>query len=573
MIIRFFSMNKSLFNIALTGALLLLLGSTVAVKAQQSRDTANQVTITIQHADFLERVTADTANSIMKLIGNVALKQGDNQLFCDSAYLDLDKNYVEAFGNVRIVQPGSNVQSDYLRYTGNTKQAFLKGNVSLTNGKDNLWAEELNYNTGTKLATYAQGGTLQTENTSLSSNGGAYNLNTKDARFTGEVYVTDPQYSTQSEDLGYNTATKVVTFFGPSVVTNDKSELRTAAGTYDTRNEVAHFTSRSSIQNQEQYIEANRLDYNRITGEGLAVGEVVALDTVQKITLYSDRATYNEISRVLLATEQPVLKKASENDSLFIRADTFYSAPVTALAAIQPVPKDTLTASADTVKQAAAREKKSRKKRTADTAAALSVAPPQPADTSVPRFFIGYRHVRVFSDSLQARCDSISYSQADSVLRLMGDPVAWSRQSQITGDTILLFTDSSRVRRLYVPNNAFLAARSGPEKAELFDQVQGRTLEGFFNDSSELEHALVWPNAETIQFVTDDAKRYIGVSQAAGERIRIYFENGAIRHIVYEQDATQTLTPLPQADLPAMRLSRFKWREKERPKSRAELFE
>ena len=566
-------MNKSLFNIALTGALLLLLGSTVAVKAQQPRDTANQVTITIQHADFLERVAADTANSIMKLIGNVALKQGDNQLFCDSAYLDLDKNYVEAFGNVRIVQPGSYVQSDYLRYTGNTKQAFLKGNVGLTNGKDNLWAEELNYNTGTKLATYAQGGTLQTENTSLSSNGGAYNLNTKDARFTGEVYVTDPQYSTQSEDLGYNTATKVVTFFGPSVVTNDKSELRTAAGTYDTRNEVAHFTSRSSIQNQEQYIEANRLDYNRITGEGLAVGEVVALDTVQKITLYSDRATYNEISRVLLATEKPVLKKASENDSLFIRADTFYSAPVTALAAIQPVSKDTLAASADTVKQAAAREKKSRKKRTADTAAALAVAPPQPADTSAPRFFIGYRHVRVFSDSLQARCDSISYSQADSVLRLMGDPVAWSRQSQITGDTILLFTDSSRVRRLYVPNNAFLAARSGPEKAELFDQVQGRTLEGFFNDSSELEHALVWPNAETIQFVTDDAKRYIGVSQAAGERIRIYFENGAIRHIVYEQDATQTLTPLPQADLPAMRLSRFKWREEERPKSRAELFE
>lgn len=565
---RHFSILPSCCTKALSGALLLLLGTVFSAIAQLPPDTSNQITITIQHADFLERAAADTSGYVMKLIGNVVLKQTDNQLFCDSAYLNMDRNNVEAFGNVRIVQPGTNVQSDYLRYTGNTKQAFLKGNVSLTNGKDNLWAEELNYNTGTKLATYALGGTLQTENTTLSSNSGAYNLNSKDARFTGEVYVTDPQYETQSEDLGYNTGTKVVTFFGPSVVTNDKSVLRTSRGTYDTRKEVAHFTSRSSILNAAQFIEADQLDYNRHTGEGLAVGDVVALDTAQKTTLYSGRATYNEISGILLATEKPVLKKQSGSDSLFIRADTFYSAPVSALRIIQPLKKDSVTA-ADTLLPKAKKKEKVRKLQAADT---LAIAP-APADTSAPRFFIGYHHVRVFSDSLQALCDSISYTQTDSVLRMMGNPVAWSRNSQITGDTILLFTDSSRVKRLFVPKDAFLASRSGPEKAMLFDQVQGRSLEGWFNEAGEMDHALVWPNAETIHFVTDEEKRYIGVSQAAGERIRIYFEDGAIRHIVYEQEATQTLTPLSQANLPAMRLSRFKWREAEKPKSRQELFE
>lgn len=563
-------MTQSFYNKALAGALLLLLGIATQATAQAGKDTAGKVTITIQHADFLERSATDTANYVMKLIGNVALKQADNIMYCDSAYLNMDKNNVEAFGNVRIVQPGSNVQSDYLRYTGNTKQAFLQGNVSLTNGKDNLWAEELNYNTGSKQATYAQGGTLQTENTTLSSNSGAYNLNTKDARFTGEVYVTDPQYETQSNDLGYNTATRVVTFYGPSVVTNDKSVLRTSRGTYDTKAEIAKFTARSSILNAEQFIEADSLDYNRNTGFGLAAGNVVALDTTQKITLYSGRAAYNEISRVLLATEKPVLKKQSEQDSIFIRADTFYSAPVTALHLVQPRPTaDTTTPVTDTLKAQTTRKEKIRKTRPVDT---LS-APPLPADTSAPRFFIGYHHVKVFSDSLQARCDSISYSQADSILKLMGDPVAWSRRSQISGDTILLHTDSSRVKRLFIPNNAFIAARSGPEKADLFDQVQGRSLEGYFNDKSELEHAVVWPNGETIQFVTDDDKRYIGVSQAAAERIKIYFDEGAIRHLVYELEPTQTMTPLPQANLPAMRLSRFKWREGERPKSKEELFD
>lgn len=544
--------------------MLLLLLSCLQALGQAPRDTGNQVTITIRHADFLERATTDTASYVMKLVGNVALVQGSSQLFCDSAYLNLEKNNVEAFGNVRIVQPGANVQSDYLRYTGNTRQAFLQGNVSLTNGKDNLWAEELYYNTGTKLATYALGGTLQTENTTLSSNSGSYNLNSKDARFTGEVYVSDPQYNTQSEDLGYNTVTKVVTFYGPSVVTNDKSELRTSKGTYDSKREVAHFTARSSILSGGQYIEANLLDYDRKTGYGLAVGNVIALDTTQQITLYSGRASYNEISRVLLATEKPVLKRQNETDSLFARADTFYSAPVTALHTLQPGRKDSAVQAADSAAKKPVRKVK--------RPALDSVAAPVPADSTAPRFFIGFHHVRVFSDSLQARADSISYSQQDSVLRLMGSPVAWSRHSQVTGDTILLFTDSGRLKRLLVPNNAFLVSRSGPEKADLFDQVQGRTLEGIF-ENNEFRFAEVWPNAESIHFVQDEEKRYVGVSQAASERIKIFFEKSGISRIVYEQDATQTLTPMQQANLPAMRLSRFTWREKERPKSKAELFE
>ena len=172
---------------------------------------------------------------------------------------------------------------------------------------------------------------------------------------------------------------------------------------------------------------------------------------------------------------------------------------------------------------------------------------------------------------MQAVCDSISYSVKDSVLKMMGKPVAWSRASQITGDTILLYTDSTQLRRLFVPVNAIVVSRSGPEKAKLFDQVQGKSLTAYF-DSGKIEHMVVFPAAETIYFPKDDNGAYLGVSQAQSERMKIYFQNGNIHRIIFEQEIKQTMTPIQQANLPAMRLSRFQWLESKRPASKAELF-
>lgn len=532
----------------------------------QKADTANRVPIEIVAGNNtnLEFITTDSGG-ITKLINNVALKQGETLMYCDSAYIDRDKNNMQAFGNVRIVQTGgTEVQSDYLKYTGNTKKAYLKDNVSLTDGKNNLWSNELEYDVGTRIGTYTQGGTLQSETTTLSSNRGMYNANTKDTRFTSEVYVTDPQYTVTSEDLGYNTESRIVTFFGPSVVTSDKSVLHTSSGTWDAKNEVAHFTDRSSIINAEQFIEADQLNYNKKTGYGTAKGNVVAIDTIQKTTLYCGYVQYNQRSRKSLASVNPVMKKMNGEDSLFIRADTFYSAPVR-------IPKkDTAHNKTKTASRETRMEKKQLGKNIIETVVADEDT--LTADSKAPRYFTGYHHVLVFSDSMQAKCDSISYSQADSTMRMMYDPVAWSRNSQISGDTILLYMDSSKLRRAYVPNNAFVVSRSGPIKAQMFDQVQGKTLTAYFENNA-IHEVVVWPNAESIYYSRDEAGAYLGVNQAQSERMKVFFDSSDISRIVLEQDIKQTMTPMTQVSIPSLRLSRFQWFEDKRPKSVKELFE
>jgi lipopolysaccharide export system protein LptA len=559
-------------------------------------DTANKINIQILPPTQLILGSRDSMAEVTRLVGTVHLRQDDNDMTCDSAWFNIGANNVEAFGNVRIVQPGgTQLQSDYLRYIGDKKQAYLRGNVKLEDGQNSLYSEDLTYNLGTKVAVYEHGGTLQSDATTVSSNKGNYNVKTKDARFTEEVIITDPEYNTTSEDLGYNTGTKVVTFFGPSpsTVINDKSVLVTKGGTYDTKNEVARFTKRTSLTSKEQFIEGDRIDYNRHTGYGNATGNVIAIDTLQHTVQWSGFASYNERTRVLLSTLNPVLLQRNGKDSLYIGADTFYSKP-DMRGRIVPGIKNSKTGK-DTTGTVETPPKRKRAKDVkpnlppADTATSRSgfslfgrennktitrkpEAEEPMADSTAPRYYIGYHHVRIWSDSLQGRCDSISYSEKDSVMKMIGDPVVWSRRSQITGDTILLFIgDSNKINRLYVPNNAIIVSLAGPDSADLYDQVQGKSLTGYFENNTITE-MLVKTDAHSIYYAKDDSGFYIGVNQSESERMRIFFKDEKIQRILFIQEVTQIMTPLDQANLSDMKLSRFKWLEDKRPKSRSELF-
>ena len=302
----------------------------------QSRPDSNArktTSILILGNEMGEYIQQDSANVVHKLLWDVKLLHGSDTLYCDSAFFYKNKNSVEAFGDVVVRQAdGTEAFAEYMRYQGNTRVVYMKGKgmteVQLSDGKENsLWSKEIEYNLNTKTGKYKNGGFLQTKATYLTSNTGTYNLKTKDARFQGNVDVSDPEYHAVSTDLGYNTDTRVALFFGPSVVSNDKSILYTTNGVYDTKNRIAHFTDRSSILNDAQYIEGDTLDYNRNTGFGRARGNVIAIDTTQKSTLYCGEAHYNEIRKTLLAVDKPLMKTINGKDSLFIKADTFFSEP------------------------------------------------------------------------------------------------------------------------------------------------------------------------------------------------------------------------------------------------------
>ncbi len=576
--------------------------------AGQATDTADKIRINIDRTENIIHFETDSGK-FNKFVGNVILRQGTDTLYCDSVYQNATTRNFEAFGDVKIAQMGGTQgTSDYLKYTSAQKVAFMRGNVSLTDGKNNLKCEELTYNLDSKIAQYDNWGVLHNDSTRVISKTGTYFVKEKNARFKGSVMIDDPEYNIKSEDLLYNTDSKVTQFFARSTVVRDNgnSILMTSKGTYDGIHGIAHFADHSAIWNNGQYIEGDSLYYNKETGYGLAEGRVISIDTVQHSTMYCGHAEYFQKKRILWATVKPVLEQVNGKDTLYMRADTFYSAPMVKVAP----PKagnntDTANmqrtgANADTAKKnkefddallkptvhkakykipnaktdtidvakKPGKKKKNKKGAVIQSAVAVDTAT---ADTTAPLYFIGYHHVLIFSDSLQGRCDSVSYTRSDSTIRMIYNPIAWAHNSQITGDTILLMLDSSRLRQMYVPNNAFVISQSGPEKAQFFDQVQGKTMTAYFKNN-QISKMLVWPEAQSIYYPKDDKGAYIGVDQSSSVKMLVFFEDQKITNIKFDEDVKVTMTPFEKADIPNMKLGKFKWLIKERPVSKEELF-
>lgn len=652
---------------------LLLVFSAHKSKGQQSQADTGKIQIHIIRAERIVYNQTDSGE-YHKFIDSVILQQGTDTLYCDSAYQNSKTKNFEAFADVRIAQTdGTQGTCNYLKYTAQQKLAFMQGNVSLTDGKNNLKCQELTYDLATKVGVYDKGGELHNDSTTVTSNYGRYNVKDKEAHFTGHVIILDPQYNIYSEDVVYNTETKVTRFYAKSTVVRDsgRSILQTSNGYYDGKNGIAHFVGHSSIWSDGQYIEADTLNYNKQTGIGIADGHVISIDTTHHSTMFCGHANYNQKKRTSLSSIKPVLMQVNGKDTLYMRADTFYSAPMEKglvsgsardrfnqtlktgngtlpIADIPPLAgrdtiagakSDTLTWSAvrtempdyalaaplsdteftmqrrrnvsrdcivsdkkpsvdsvkhltatKTKKEGRASSKRKKGKASAQTTenekAAWTIPPPKlkgkksvnpaadttSADTTAPLYFIGYHHVLIFSDSMQGKCDSISYTRSDSTIRMMYDPIAWAHNSQITGDTILMFLDSSELRGMYVPDEAFMVSQSGPEKAHLYDQVQGKTLTAWFK-KNEVDSMLVVPNAESIYYSKDDSGAYLGVIQVKADLMRVYFAEQKLKKIKYEKDVHKTLTPLEKADLPNTKLSRFKWLTEQRPKTKEELFE
>ncbi|TAG08882.1 MAG: OstA family protein, partial [Sphingobacteriia bacterium] len=130
----------------------------------------------------------DSANTFVSLAGKVQLRQGKTLFYADSAVLNRQLNTLEAFGNIHINDADSiHTYSQYLRYLGKEKKAFLKNKVRLTDGKGVLTTEELEYDVTVKIGTYLKGGKVVNKKSTLTSQEGYYYGETKDVIFKRKV--------------------------------------------------------------------------------------------------------------------------------------------------------------------------------------------------------------------------------------------------------------------------------------------------------------------------------------------------------------------------------------------------
>jgi lipopolysaccharide export system protein LptA len=532
-------------------AMLGLLASTIVYAQAPIKDTSRHgKMITIISADRENFQQIDSLTQVLSLAGKAKVQQEKTIFEADSIALNQLTNILEAFGNVHINDNDSiHTYSQYLKYVGKEKKAYLNKKVKLTDGKGVLTTEELVYDEQTKIGIYYKGGKVVNGKTILTSTEGYYYGETKDVYFKQNVFLKDSGFTVKTDTLLYNTKTGITTIVAPSTIVSGKQTIKTKDGYYDTKSKKAFFNQRPIIDDSTYTFVADKIAVDDKSGLSEYDGNAVyRTKDSTGYDLIAGNIKANRKTNALLATQKPLLLIKQPQDTTYITADTLFTSKLSELVKSRTVPvvRDSVKGKMPMTKN--------------------------PKDSSADRYFEAYFNVRIFNDSLQAVCDSMFYSGEDSVFRLFKNPIAWAQKNQITGDTMYLFVQNKKPERLYVFENA-MSIQKLTDK--YFNQIKGTTINGFFLDG-KIDHLRAKGNAETVYYGVDESNKYLGVNKASCDVIDMYFEqkkDGASpQKIVLRNNLEGTAYPMRQINHEELRLRKFKWLENLRPKSKFDIF-
>ena len=515
---------------------LLFFSITGFAHAQQASDTSQPVEIIRSNNLYWKKINETTELQILS--GDVRLRQGTSTFYCDSCVLNNTGKTFEAFGNVRIIDNDTaRASSNYLRYLIDTKMAHLTGNVKLTDGHATLNTSSLDYDMANKIGTYRNGGRVVNKKSVLTSREGIYYTDLRDIYFKGNVELKDPAYYLKSDSLLYNTETQKARFIAETYIRDSSNRvIETSEGIYDIAQNRAEFFSRTNINDGSMTASADNVASDDKSGIIQLEGRAVVRDTAKGTVILADKIFVDRKTDAMLATRKPLMIIKQDDDSIYVTADTLFSARLTELYKNDSV----------MLKKLGLKEK-----------------------DSTNRYFEAFRHVRVFSDSVQSVSDSLFYSFKDSTFHLYYDPVVWSRKSQVTGDTIYLYTKNKKADKVRVIENSLMVSEIEPG---VYNQVKSSRMDGFFKEGT-LDSVRAKGLAESVYFLQDDDSAYTSVNQTSSDAIDVYFQKGEIYKVVFRSDLKGTLYPVSQKRPESMRLPDFKWLIDRRPKTKYDLFE
>jgi hypothetical protein len=240
------------------------------------------------------------------------------------------------------------------------------------------------------------------------------------------------------------------------------------------------------------------------------------LDSANHVIITGDYGYYNELEDKALATRNAVMMQISENDTLYLHADTLRADPI--------------------------------------------------EDTEY-RIIRAYHNVKFFRHDFQGRCDSMVYDLKDSINTFYKNPIIWANLNQMSAGTIRLYTRNKTVYKAEMIDNAFVVA---PEDTAAFNQIKGRNMTGYIRNN-ELYRIDVEGNGQTIYYPKDEDE-VIGVNRAESSNLTLLLENRKVVGIVMRSAVSGNMNPPLILEAESTRLQGFRWLEEFRPKRMEDIF-
>jgi hypothetical protein len=308
---------------------------------------------------------------------------------------------------------------------------------------------------------------------------------------------------------------------------------------------------RSLIDDSTYTFTADDMAFDDSTGLSEFSGNAVyrGKDSAEGYDLIANNIKTNKKKSAFLATQKPLLLIKQGKDSIYVTADTLYSAKLSELIKTRKVP--------------IIRDSSMHKP-------VIKIGKDKAAkDSSTDKFIEAFYHVRIYSDSLQAVCDSLFYSMEDSTFRMFKEPVAWAQSNQISGDTLYLYLANKKPERMFVYENA-MALNKADSSADFYNQLKGNSINALFTDG-QINFMRAKGNAENVYYGLDDFKHFTGVNKSEAEMIDIFFEDNKPQKVVFRNNLSGNAYPMRQVNHEELKLRNFKWQDDRRPKSKYEM--
>lgn len=268
--------------------------------------------------------------------GHARFLHNDTYLLCDSASWNVDSKFIEAYGNVQVIQNKTMLKSDEMFYWIDESRAQFRGPLVELFDKDGntLRTSRLNYNTKDSVAVFEYGGALKDKDGGvIESSSGTYDG--KESLFTFEerVEVYMDTIELKSQTLRYFTEEEKAYFGKNTYAWRGNGFLRADAGWYDRRNQIVHFADHVFMFDPTYDAWAEEVYYDQRNGAADLYRNAQVLDSTNKSIYLGDHLKYmpaqDSLSQRGLLTGDPAIIYFGENedhvvDTMYTRADTFY---------------------------------------------------------------------------------------------------------------------------------------------------------------------------------------------------------------------------------------------------------
>jgi lipopolysaccharide export system protein LptA len=474
--------------------------------------------IIVENSDFADVNQTEVPDALL-LTGNVRVNHDGVIMTCNKAYYFQKENYIKAFGNVQLVQGDTLfLNSKYAEYSGNVKKAFATGDAVMSSPDATLVTDTINFDRNTQEVFYNTKGTITNLKNTLVSKSGRYFVAEKKFQFLTAVTITNPTYVIKSNHLDYYSNSGHSYLLGPSTITSKANYIYTEKGFYDTKKNLAHFLNKSYIKYDDRIIKGDSLYYDRNREFASATRNVKITDSINRGIVKGNYAEIYKKQDSMFVTKRAVAVNFVENDSVYIHGKKLMV----------------------TGKEG-------------------------------NRIIRAFNNVRFYKTDMSGKCDSIHSSSKIALTKLMGNPILWNGENQITGEIMHLIGDNNtqKLDSLKVLNNTFLVSKDTLGTG--FNQVKGQNLYGKFLDG-KLHDVDIIKNTEVIYYMRNDVHELIGINKNVSSKINLIFDKNAIETITFFKQVDGDIFPEKELPENARKLKGLLWRGDERIKSKDDIF-